>query len=243
MCPAAEEILGRLASQDSRIVPIAFHVDYFNKPWKDVFSDPLYSRRQWVYNEVYAKPKPEGFGLNYTPMLMIDGEQSVNGREPAAALAAIRAARSRKPLAKLDARLDPAENGRSATVTVDVSARSWRVVKRPLLLCAVLREDGVVTNIPSGENAGKALTARFPARSTKFEFIELTQSAPVSRSFDFEIDPAWNRKALRLALFVQDKQTAAVYQAADLPWRAAPSKDATNLDAAPHSGTEKASKR
>src|SRR4051794_40106184 len=45
MCPAAEEVLGALAERDRRVVPIAFHVDYFNRPWKDVFSDPLYSRR------------------------------------------------------------------------------------------------------------------------------------------------------------------------------------------------------
>jgi hypothetical protein len=49
MCPAAEKILGTLAEQDRRIVPIAFHVDYFNEPWKDVFSDPLYSQRQMTY--------------------------------------------------------------------------------------------------------------------------------------------------------------------------------------------------
>src|ERR1044071_4466948 len=82
MCPTAEKILGALAERDRRIVPIAFHVDYFNKPWKDVFSDPLYSQRQMSYNQIYTKPKPAEYGLYYTPMLMIDGEQSVNGRDP-----------------------------------------------------------------------------------------------------------------------------------------------------------------
>jgi hypothetical protein len=32
MCPAAEHLLGALAERDRRIVPIAFHVDYFNDP-------------------------------------------------------------------------------------------------------------------------------------------------------------------------------------------------------------------
>ncbi|MGO9467196.1 MAG: DUF1223 domain-containing protein, partial [Isosphaeraceae bacterium] len=41
MCPAAEKVLGALAERNRRIVPIAFHVDYFNDPWKDVFSNPL----------------------------------------------------------------------------------------------------------------------------------------------------------------------------------------------------------
>ncbi|MHC5541046.1 DUF1223 domain-containing protein, partial [Singulisphaera rosea] len=97
MCPAAEKILGALAEKDRRIVPIAFHVDYFNDPWKDVFSDPLYSRRQMTYNELYQGPKNPEYGLYYTPMLMIDGVETVNGRDPASAEAAIRRALSRKP--------------------------------------------------------------------------------------------------------------------------------------------------
>src|SRR5262249_24389299 len=89
MCPAAEGLLGALAERDRRIVPIAFHVDYFNDPWKDVFSDPLYSQRQMAYNQLYTKRKHPEYGLYYTPMLMIDGERSVNGRDRAAAEAAI----------------------------------------------------------------------------------------------------------------------------------------------------------
>src|SRR3954470_6074020 len=94
MCPTAEKILGALAERDRRIVPIAFHVDYFNDPWKDVFSDPLYSQRQMAYNQLYTKPKNREYGLYYTPMLMIDGKQSVTGRDPASAEAAIRQALS-----------------------------------------------------------------------------------------------------------------------------------------------------
>ncbi len=32
MCPTAEKMLGALAERDRGIVPIAFHVDYFNDP-------------------------------------------------------------------------------------------------------------------------------------------------------------------------------------------------------------------
>jgi Protein of unknown function (DUF1223) len=67
MCPQAEEWLGALAQRNHRIVPIAFHVDYFNDPWKDVFSDALYSRRQMTYNQLYTKPKNAEYGLYYTP--------------------------------------------------------------------------------------------------------------------------------------------------------------------------------
>jgi hypothetical protein len=83
----------------------------------------------------------------------------------------------------------------------------------------VLREDGVVTHVPSGENAGKSLVARFPARLTKYEFVELEGKTPATQRFPFAIEPTWDRRNLRLAVFVQDKRTGAVHQATDLPWR------------------------
>ena len=159
MCPTAEKVLGALAEKDRKIVPIAFHVDYFNDPWKDIFSDPLYSQRQMTYNQLYTKPKNKDYGLYYTPMLMIDGEQSINGRDPASAEAAIRQAQAKKPAVGLDVDLDLKDGGLSGTATIKVTSRLTKVENSPLLVCAVLREDGVVTDIPSGENAGKALVA------------------------------------------------------------------------------------
>jgi hypothetical protein len=222
MCPAAEQMLGALSEQDRGVVPIAFHVDYFNVPWKDVFSDPLYSERQMAYNQLYTKPKNPEYGLYYTPMMMIDGEQSVNGRDAASARAAIRQARARKPGVAIDVALELDRDGPSGTAAVTVTSRSPRAEKAPLLLCAVLREDGVSTAIASGENAGKTLVARFPARQTKYEFIELDGRSPATRRFPFTIEPKWDRRKLRLAVFVQDKATGVVHQATDLPWRSAP---------------------
>ncbi len=219
MCPEAEKILGQLARGHSSIVPIAFHVDYFNDPWKDQFSDPVYSRRQAVYNSLYTKPKHPAYGLYYTPMLMIDGEQSVNGRDLSTAEAAIRQALKKKPLVRLDTKLELKSDPRFGEVRISVVARSSRVQGRELLVCVVLREDGVTTKIGSGENAGKTLTASYPAKKLQHEFIKLKGESPAAVRFAFELEPASNVEKSRLAVFVQDKQTAVVYQAADLPWK------------------------
>jgi hypothetical protein len=234
MCPAAEAMLGALAERERRIVPIAFHVDYFNDPWKDVFSDALYSQRQMTYNQLYTKPKNAEYGLYYTPMLMIDGEQSVNGRDRPAAEAAIHRALAKKPAVGLDVALALERSGLSGMATIGVTARTTRVEKSPLLICAVLREDGVVTEIPSGENAGKSLVARFPARQTKYDFVELDGKNPASQQFAFTIESTWNRQNLRLAVFVQDKRTGLVHQSVDLPWRSTrtkPAPSASNVKA------------
>ncbi len=222
MCPTAERMLGALAERDRRIVPIAFHVDYFNDPWKDVFSDPLYSQRQMAYNRLYTKPKNPDYGLYYTPMLMIDGEESVNGRDRASAEAAIRRALTRKPAVQLDVAVDLKGDGLSGTATIKVTSRSTRADRSPLLVWAVLREDGVVTDVPTGENAGKSLVARFPARLTKCKFIELDGKSTATQTFPFVIEQTWKRQNLRLAVFVQDKRTGVVHQATNLPWRSTP---------------------
>jgi hypothetical protein len=219
MCPTAERVLGSLAERDRGIVPIAFHVDYFNQPWKDLFSDPLYSQRQMTYNELYSKPKNAEYGIYYTPMMMIDGEQSVNGRDASAAQAAIRRARARKPGVAIDVDLALKNDGLAGDATLRLTSRSTRAEKVPLLLCATLREDGVVTDVPTGENAGKSLVGRFPARETKYEFVELDGKLPLTKRFSFVIDPSWNRQRLSLAVFVQDKRAGAVLQAADTPWQ------------------------
>jgi hypothetical protein len=227
MCPAAEKILGAIADRGRDIVPIAFHIDYFNEPWKDVFSDSLYSQRQMTYNALYTKPKNAEYGLYYTPMLMIDGELSVNGRDAAGAEAAIRRARARKPGVALEVDLDRKSDDLSGTATIKVTSRTALAEKSPLLVCAVLREDGIVTNVRSGENAGKALVARFPARQTKYDFIELDGKTPSTQRFSFVIEPEWNRQKLRLAVFVQDKRTGVIHQSIDLPWRSTPTTPKT----------------
>jgi len=223
MCPEAEAILGRLAKAHPEVVPIAFHVDYFDKPWKDRFSDPLHSRRQAVYNEVYDKPRPADYGLYYTPMLMIDGEQSVNGRDRASADAAIRRAAKKKPAATVDARLALKGDGRSGKVSIAVSSASARVLGRELLVCAVLREDGLVTEVERGENAGKSLVASHPARLTRFGFVTLKAGEKASLDLDLELPSDADPARTRLAVFVQDKTTAVVNQAVDLPWGRPPS--------------------
>jgi hypothetical protein len=236
MCPTAEKILGALGEKNRRVVPIAFHVDYFNTPWKDVFSDPLYSRRQAAYNQLYTGPKNPEYGLYYTPMMMVDGTEAVNGRDAATAEAAIRRALARKPAVRIGVDLDVKPDGLAGAAEIQVDGRSARVEKTPLLVCAVLREDGVVTDVPSGENAGKALVARHPARLTRYDFVTLENKAPATVKLNFEIEPTWNRENLRLAVFVQDKRTGAVHQAADFPWRStsdAATAKASKADAGP----------
>ena len=109
------------------MVPIAFHVDYFNDPWKDPFSDKLHSERQAAYNALYTKPKNPEYGLYYTPMVMVDGVQSVNGRDPDGIQAAVRQAQARKPQVSLDATLELKDDRSSGDLRISLAPRSSKV--------------------------------------------------------------------------------------------------------------------
>jgi hypothetical protein len=119
----------------------------------------------------------------------------------------------------VDLALEP--DGLPGAATIMVMSRSPRAEKIPLLGCAVLREDGVVTHVTSGENAGKSPVARFPARQARYGFIELDGKSPATQRFPLAVDPSWNSRKLRLAVFVQYKRTGAVLHATDVPRRSA----------------------
>ncbi len=218
MCPEAERLLGVLAARNPRVVPIAFHVDYFNDPWKDPFSDPLHSQRQAAYNALYTKPKNAEYGVYYTPMLMVDGLQSVNGRDPEAIRVAVRQAQARRPQVALKVDLDLKGDRRAGDLRISLTSLSPRINGRELLVCAVLRDDLVATAVGSGENAGKTLTARFPARSTRFEFLRLEEAKESRVPFSMRLEPAWNAANLGIVVFAQDRKSGEVYQSAVVPW-------------------------
>lgn len=200
------------------MVPIAFHVDYFNDPWKDPFSDKLHSERQAAYNAIYTRPMHPEYGLYYTPMVMVDGVQSVNGRDAEEIQGAVRQAQTSKPQVALSAELVLKNGQRSGDLKVTVAPQSTRLNGRELLVCAVLRDDLVVTRVGSGENASKTLTARFPARATRYEFTTLDEAKEAALRFPFRLEPAWNMGKLGIVVFAQDRKSGDVYQSTLVPW-------------------------
>src|SRR5690348_11208016 len=49
-CPPADNLLPQLAKEDTRIIPLSFHVDYWNRlGWTDPFSSAAFSELQRDY--------------------------------------------------------------------------------------------------------------------------------------------------------------------------------------------------
>jgi hypothetical protein len=88
LCPPAEAFLGEL-SQHADLLPLAFHVDYWDYlGWPDRFADPGFSRRQQRYSDRLGLP------YVYTPQIIIDGTLQASGSRRDAVDAEIDAARA-----------------------------------------------------------------------------------------------------------------------------------------------------
>ncbi|GAC1441599.1 MAG: DUF1223 domain-containing protein [Sediminibacterium sp.] len=74
-CPPADAVLAGYAMlHDARIIPLSFHVDYWDRlGWTDPFSSPAWTdRQQW-----YSQSLP-GHGI-YTPQLVVNGTTETVG--------------------------------------------------------------------------------------------------------------------------------------------------------------------
>jgi hypothetical protein len=145
-CPPAEAYLGELAKRKD-VVALEWHVDYWDKlvcgsagQWKDPFSSPAATRRQYAYNNQIT-----GRARAYTPQMIVGGQKESVGSERSKVENAIRRLRKAGPGVALDV-----QSGASGEIIVNASgatATLWRVEFQKLHVTEVLR----------GENKGKRL--------------------------------------------------------------------------------------
>ena len=83
-CPPADNLLPDLAKLDSNIIPLSFHVDYWNRlGWEDPFSSSEYTGRQ---REYVSQLNLESA---YTPQLVVNGEYELVGSNRGKAVSTI----------------------------------------------------------------------------------------------------------------------------------------------------------
>lgn len=99
-CPPADRLLHELADapeMHGKIVPLAFHVDYWNYiGWRDPFSDTKWSERQRRYSEAFNSSRI------YTPQMVVNGSVEFVGSDRNRARREIAAAMKAPPLATIE---------------------------------------------------------------------------------------------------------------------------------------------
>jgi hypothetical protein len=89
-CPPADRLLHDLARSRPDVLPLAFHVTYWDGlGWRDPYSLPEATARQQGY------ARHAGEGSVYTPELVVEGGPGIVGSDPDAVAAALAAAQAR----------------------------------------------------------------------------------------------------------------------------------------------------
>ena len=146
-CPPADALLADLGASQADVLPLDFHVDYWNYlSWRDRFSLPAATARQRAYATALGADV-------YTPQMVIDGTAQAVGSDRAAVTAAL--ARARAAIANQTPGTAPTLSlaDREGRLAVEVGAGPST---GKLLLVGF--DPMHVTQVGAGENAGRTLT-------------------------------------------------------------------------------------
>jgi hypothetical protein len=211
-CPAADAFLRELPALGlprARVVPLAFHVDYWDGlGWPDPFASPAFTERQRRYAEAGFLRGPDGQGgLSglYTPQMIVDGTVHFSGRLRDVALAEIRRAATSAPALDLVATATLA--GDRADLTARVTPRAAPSEPGPWRVLVAVAARTARTKVTRGENGGETLEEAAIVRSLSPPVpVSLTPGAPPVRiAVTRPPDLPWS--ALELAVVVQSAKT------------------------------------
>ncbi len=210
-CPEADALLDRLYSRQSidgaQIVALEEHVDYWDGPkWVDHFSSPAFTERQKLYADAMDLESL------YTPQMVVDGLVEFVGNNESRARATI-SALGHAPLSAVH--ILPLDSGHATTpapagAQVRLEAHGL-TLSSPAAVYLVLAEDGLISRVSGGSNAGESwphssiarwfhLTGTLSAKDTNF-----TASVALD-----PFQPGWHPENLRLIAFVQEEETRRV---------------------------------
>lgn len=194
-CPRADALIHDIANDPAmrgRVIPLAFHVDYWDSlGWRDPFSSAEWTQRQARYARTMH------LNSAYTPQAVVNGTREFVGSNRAALNAALEKASNEK--LRSDVTLKARREGNALIATIDGTVPA----NADLLLAIV--EDGVITKIEHGENAGRTITNDAIVR-------KLIRVTPGQTTVTVPLDAAWHN--VTATAFVQDRATLAIAAAA-----------------------------
>lgn len=206
-CPPADRWLGQLgreAPAADSVVPLALHVDYWDRlGWKDRFARARFTERHGILSGL------SGSRVVYTPGMFLNLREFRGWGASAQVQEALRAINGRPAWADIRLELDAPASGQVA-IRAEFRMRPGVPAKQPQAFVA-LYENGLSTDVKAGENRGVTLRHDYVVR----EWIgPLDPAAPFTRTVALERD--WKVKNLGVAAFIQDLSTGEVLQATAL---------------------------
>ena len=199
-CPPADRRLSQFRSQAEyagRLVPLAFHVDYWDRlGWVDRFASPLHTRRQ------YAMAGLARSRLVYTPQFLRNGRDWRGAGSPLAGMG------ETSPGANIVLELGALTGGNLA-IGGEVSVSGANAAVEAWL---ALYENNLESQVRAGENASKTLHHDYVVRRL-IGPLAPDQRGRLSLRQQIALDPGWKRGDLGVVVFVQDQASGEILQA------------------------------
>lgn len=159
-CPPADNLLPQLARLNAAVIPLSFHVDYWNRlGWKDPFSRPEFSDRQRVYGQHF---KNDGV---YTPQLVINSEYEMVGSDRRKAEAIIKMELKKNSSIQLTL-----QNLIREGSTIKITSHAEGELNNQTLEVALVQKSATM-NIKAGENKGAKLSHTNVVRNIKIQAL------------------------------------------------------------------------
>lgn len=206
-CPPADKWLSDLKPNPTHVIPLAFHVDYWDYiGWKDKFSKAEYSVRQ---RKIAAFT---GADFVYTPQFTLNG-RDFKGWDSARLNQSISDNQKLASRANLGLAAMTQVNGE---ILLKASAQVVNPadVKNVDIFVAIY-ENKLVSQVNAGENNGRMLRHDYVVR-------DLLGSYQLSNKNEFEkninLNPEWKRRNAGAVIFVQDSRNGEILQSLQLPF-------------------------
>lgn len=203
-CPPADRRLSQFGSQTEyagRVVPLAFHVDYWDRlGWVDRFASPLHTRRQYAMAGL-AKSR-----LVYTPQFLRNGRDWRSGANP------LDAAGDARPGASIALELG-APTGGDLAIGGEVRVAAANAAVEVYL---AVYENNLESQVRAGENAGKTLRHDYVVRRL-IGPLPPDQAGRLILHRQIALDAGWKRADLGVVVFVQDSTSGEILQALQRP--------------------------
>jgi hypothetical protein len=205
-CPPADELLSRIGALTPGVIPLAYHVDYWDSlGWSDPFSSSQWTMRQVEYVRAMQ------LSGSYTPQIVINGRWQCVGSDPNRLARAIATARAAPPPGVVTVRAMPPAAG-SHKLYVSVSAHIVRTAgDKSLIVVVAISENGLMARIDGGENSGHRIRYDYTVRKIipAFELRPAAGSA-LENELSVDLDPSWKLDHLGVAAFIQDETSLAI---------------------------------
>ncbi len=201
-CPPADRwISSFLNGADKRVVPLAFHVSYWDYiGWKDLFADERYTERQRAF------AKATGARSVYTPQVILAGRDYPAWHDSGLG-AALDGVKAKRAGAVIEITSRATEGG---GVEGRVSAQALAGGQANLALVVAVTQNGLSTKVTAGENRGEMLLHNFVVR-------DLAVIPSLKGAFVFKPKGDWKPEQMSVVAFVQDTKSGVVLQALSVP--------------------------